>query len=116
MVDNTDAKRYVENIDSDEAKRISITLFKLLGNALGVPVAKGMLKLKGLGPELDDPNKELEHMIENLINGVGSQTLNNMLYVTVTSEFGEEGSRVILEKMGIPLLNYLGGKNERTSQ
>ena len=116
MEGNNVAKRYVEKIDSDEAKRISITLFKMLGNALGVPVAKGMLKLKGLGPDSDEPVKELEHMITNLITSVGPQTLNNMLYVTVTSEFGEEASRPILEKMGIPLLDYLGEKNERTSK
>lgn len=99
--------RFVENLNQEEAERISRTLYDMLGNAIGYHIAKNIIEIDKADIGKGDPLQTLTTMLTNLNKSVGKQTLLNMVYVTIITEYGEKESKAMLERMKFPKMEEI---------
>ena len=101
MAEIPDPVKMFESIETEHAERIYRTLYKTLGNAIGLKVAQNILGIQEKDFKGEDPKKALGDMVGSLRKFVGATAVRNMLYVTVTEEFGDSESKAILEAIGL---------------
>ena len=90
---------YASKIEPEAAERIYRKMQKTLNAAIGSEITAQILKDSGF--QSDDPVKSLYSLLETLCKAFGKATTDNMMLITVKSEFDAASAEMIMKELNI---------------
>jgi predicted transcriptional regulator len=90
---------YASKIEPETAERIYRKMQKTLNAAIGSEITAQILKDSGF--KSDDPIKSLDSLLATLSKAFGKATTDNMMLITVRSEFDPASAEMIMKELSV---------------
>ena len=90
----------MEVLDTDSAEKIYRELYKTLGKAIGIQMARNIIHMGEDGFDKNAPIESLEALNQSLVKAFGKTTAHVMMSTSVKCVFDEDKAQVILSELG----------------
>ena len=89
------------NLSAEDAEKIFRSTYKVLGRAIGFPIARNILKMGEDDFDSEHPTESLKAFVDNLSRAFGKEVATNIVVITVRGKFNDEQSTQILHTLNI---------------